>query len=96
MFRLNWRKKLRFILQDWQVRSFLRQIDFISEPNAYPVRLDRIGSRYAIDAMLHGLSFEDYLCCENHYQATCIRRTYPSLKPYMVSFTRRSRVSEVH
>ena len=67
-FRLNWHKKLRFILQDWQVRSFLRQIDFISEPNAYPVRLDRIGGRYAIDAMLHGLSFEDYLCCENHYQ----------------------------
>ena len=79
-FRLNWHKKLRFILQDWQVRSFLRQIDFISEPNAYPVRLDRIGGRYAIDAMLHGLSFEDYLCCENHYQGYLYSQDVSQLK----------------
>ena len=79
-FRLSWRKKLRFILQDWQVRSFLRQIDFISEPNAYPVRLDRIGGRYAIDAMLHGLSFEDYLCCENHYQGYLYSQDVSQLK----------------
>ena len=80
-FRLNWHKKLRFILQDWQVRSFLRQIDFISEPNAYPVRLDRIGGRYAINAMLHGLSFEDYLVVRTTTRATCIRRRFPAQSP---------------
>ena len=79
-FRLNWHKKLRFILQDWQIRSFLRQIDFISEPNAYPVRLDRIGGRYAINAMLHGLCFEDYLCCENHYQGYLYSQDVSPLK----------------
>ena len=79
-FRLNWYKKLRFVLQDWQVRSFLRQIDFLSEPNAYPVRLDSIGGRYAIDAMLHGLSFEDYLCCENHYQGYLYSQDFSRLK----------------
>ena len=79
-FRLNWHKKLRFILQDWQIRSFLRQIDFISEPNAYPVRLDKIGGRCAIDAMLHGLSFEDYLCCENYYQGYLYSQNVSQLK----------------
>lgn len=67
-FRISWRKKLRFIMHDWQICSFIRQLDFISEPNGYPVRLDCIAGRYAIDAMLHGLTFEEYLCCENHYQ----------------------------
>lgn len=67
-FRISWRKKLRFIMHDWQICSFIRQLDFISKPNGYPVRLDCIAGRYAIDAMLHGLSFEEYLCCENHYQ----------------------------
>ena len=95
-FRLNWHKKLRFILQDWQVRSFLRQIDFISEPNAYPVRLDRIGGRYAIDALLHGLSFEDYLCCENHYQGYLYSQDISQLKALIASSTRRSRASKVH
>ena len=39
-----------------------------------------IGGRYAIDAMLHGLSFEDYLCCENHYQGYLYSQDVSRLK----------------
>lgn len=79
-YRIRWRKKLRFILHDWQVCSFIHQLDFISSPNGNPVRLDNIAGRYAIDAMLHGLSFEDYLCCENHYQGYLFSQNMDHLK----------------
>ena len=39
-----------------------------------------MGGRYAIDAKLHGLSFEDYLCCENHYQGYLYSQDVSQLK----------------
>ena len=79
-YRISWRKRLRFIMHDWQLCSFIRQLDYIEEPNGYPVRLDRIGGKYAVDAMLHGLSFEEYLICENHYQGYLYSQQAAQLK----------------
>lgn len=67
-YRLNWRKKFRFILADWQVHSFLDNLKFIEEPSHVPIQLKQIGYRTAISANLHGLTFQDYLICENLYQ----------------------------
>lgn len=79
-YRISWRKRLRLVIHDWQICSFLRQLDYISAPNSYPVRLDRIAGRYAIDALVHGLSFEEYLCCENHYQGYLFSQDISHLK----------------
>lgn len=67
-FRKDWRSKLKFLIQDWQMCSFLKQLDYVFEENVHPVRLEQVGGRVAMDAVLHGLTFENYLICENYYQ----------------------------
>lgn len=46
----------------------LDPLEFINEPGAVPVRLDRMQGRDAIDARLLGVTFGTYLRLENLYQ----------------------------
>lgn len=65
--RLN-KKRIYFFLENWQIQSFIKALDFISIPGVNPVRLEKIGNLYAIDALLKGVIFRDYLSLENLYQ----------------------------
>lgn len=66
--KLSLRKRQRFILQLWQVEYWLRSLDYIFQPSISPVRLARIKRRYPVDNLLHGVTFNDYICIENLYQ----------------------------
>lgn len=61
-------KKVRFFLKSWQLQSFLHTLDFIDKPGNIPVCLQRIGALKAVDILLHGVSFGDYIKLENRYQ----------------------------
>ncbi len=62
------RKKIRFFLQNWQVQSFIRTLDFIDMPGNTPVCLRRIGKLEAVNVLFHDVIFRDYIKIENHYQ----------------------------
>lgn len=62
------KKNIYFFLENWQIQSFIKVLDFIGNPGANPVRLEKVGELQAVDALLHGISFGDYLSLENLYQ----------------------------
>lgn len=43
-------------------------MQWVMEPGAYPVLLDELGGRKAIDKFLHGVPFETYIMLDNLYQ----------------------------
>ena len=61
-------KKIRFFLEDWQINSFIRVLDFIDKPSPFPVCIARIGKYQAVDTLLHGIPFMTYINLENLYQ----------------------------
>lgn len=61
-------KNIRFLLDDWQVQSFLKILDFIDTPSDSPVCLQQIGELKAVNVLFRGVSFGDYIRAENHYQ----------------------------
>ena len=67
-FRRGLFKVLHFPVTLEQARSFARELSFLFVPGSCTVRLDRMAGREAPDTLLHGVSFGDYLICENHYQ----------------------------
>jgi len=52
----------------WQIQSLLHQFDYIDTYDGMGVRLESIQGYHAVDALLHGLPFADYLNCEAIYQ----------------------------
>jgi hypothetical protein len=63
------KKKRAFNLSTWQVQSLIHVFDYIDSYDGMGVRLERIQRYHAVDALLHGLPFVDYLNCEVIYQA---------------------------
>lgn len=61
-------KKIYFFLENWQIQSFIKILDFIGTPGIYPVCLKRIGKLQAVDILLRNVLFKDYLSIENLYQ----------------------------
>lgn len=61
-------KRIHFFLYDWQLESFLRVLDFIDKPSAFPVCITRIGKYHAVDVLLHDIPFKTYVSLENLYQ----------------------------
>lgn len=57
-----------FNIATWQIQSLLHQFDYIDSYDGMGVRLERIQRYHAVDALLHGLPFVDYLNCEIIYQ----------------------------
>lgn len=66
--RLAGRKKIRFFLHDWQLQCFLKTLDFIDSPSNTPVCLMQIGALHAVNVLLRGVNFGEYIRAENHYQ----------------------------
>lgn len=61
-------KKVHFFLYGWQIQSFLKILDFLDAPSATPVCLLQIGKLKAVNVLLRGAPFHDYIRIENHYQ----------------------------
>lgn len=57
-----------FDLQTWQVHDMIGQLQFINHPDEMDVRLEDIQGFKAVDKLLHGLPFIDYLNLETCYQ----------------------------
>lgn len=57
-----------------QVTSLLQQFDYIDSYEGMDVRLDRVRNLHAVDALLHGLPFIDYLNAEKAYQGYMMSR----------------------
>lgn len=65
-------RKVRFSLADWQIQSFISQLDFIEQSTDRPVRLSKIGRHKAAHPLLRGIVFQDYIALENLYQGYLI------------------------
>ena len=61
-------RKHHFFLQSWQVQDMIRQLEFVDGYETFDVRLESVGGFKAVDALLHGVRFWDYLNMEKYYQ----------------------------
>lgn len=63
-------KRLRhlFVLKSWQVQDMIGQLGYVDSYETMSVRLESIQGHKAVDAMLHGVRFHDYLQMEKYYQ----------------------------
>lgn len=57
-----------FIMQSWQVQDMIRQLEFVDSYETFDVRLESVGGFKAVNALLHGVRFWDYLNMEKYYQ----------------------------
>lgn len=57
-----------FWLETWQVQDMIRQLEYIDSYDDMDVRLESVQGFKAVDAMLHGVRFHDYLQMEKNYQ----------------------------
>lgn len=55
-------------LRTWEIQSFIRQFDYIDTYEDMDCRLDAVCGLMAVDPMLHGVSFREYLEAEKYYQ----------------------------
>lgn len=57
-----------FVLKSWQVQDMIGQLGYVDSYETMSVRLESIQGHKAVDAMLHGVRFHDYLQMEKYYQ----------------------------
>jgi len=57
-----------FYISSWQVQALIGQLAYVDNPEECSVRLDDIAGLRAVDKLLHGVSFFNYLECEKYYQ----------------------------
>lgn len=62
------RRRHHFFLQSWQVQDMIKQLEFVDGYETFDVRLESIGGFKAVDGLLHGVRFYDYLDMEKNYQ----------------------------
>lgn len=62
------RRTHRFFLQPWQLQDMIKQLEYVDSYETFDVRLESIGGFKAVDGMLHGVRFIDYLNMEKYYQ----------------------------
>lgn len=61
-------KRHFFFLQPWQVQDFIQQLEFVDSFETMNVRLESVQGFKAVDGLLHGVRFWDYLRMEKYYQ----------------------------
>lgn len=73
--RRGWKCRVRadgrqrtFFLATWQVQSFIGQFAYVDQLEDMDCRLDAVCGLHAADALLHGVTFADYLMAEKYYQ----------------------------
>ena len=57
-----------FFLQAWQVQDMIQQLVYVDSYETFDVRLESIQGHMAVDPLLHGVRFHDYLQMEKYYQ----------------------------
>lgn len=57
-----------FVIRNWQLQDFIGQLEYVDSYETMNVRLESIQGHEAVDAMLHGVRFHDYLQMEKYYQ----------------------------
>lgn len=61
-------RKHQFFMQSWQVQDMIKQLEFVDGYETFDVRLESFGGFKAVDGLLHGVRFWDYLNMEKYYQ----------------------------
>lgn len=61
-------RKHFFFLNSWQVQSMIQQLKYVDSYETMNVRLESIQGFKAVDNLLHGVRFYDYLNMEKYYQ----------------------------
>lgn len=64
----NRTKRHFFYLQPWQVQDFIQQLEYVDSYETMNVRLESIQGFKAVDGLLHGVRFWNYLQMEKYYQ----------------------------
>lgn len=64
-----WGRRRFFTMQAWQVEHLIGQFRYIDTYEDMDVRLEEIRGLHAVDILLHGVAFYDYLNAEKYYQA---------------------------
>lgn len=67
-------RRYPLILENWMVQSLLHQLDYIDSYEAMDRRLDSLHGLYAVDIVLHGVPFVDFLNMEKYYQAYIVQK----------------------
>lgn len=60
---------VRVWMQTMEFAVMTDSLDFVSHPETYARRLDKVDGCTPVDKLLHGVPFRDYLTLENYYQA---------------------------
>lgn len=63
-----------FDLQTWQVQDMIGQLSFVNSPEDMDVRLEEIHGLKAVNGLLFGLPFIDYLNLETCYQGYLVTK----------------------
>lgn len=79
-----WGRRHYFTMQAWQIESLLSQLSYIDAQEDIDNRLEVVGRLRAVDSLLHGVSFGDYLNMEKCYQAFMLSED----DQYLVALTR--------
>lgn len=67
-------------LKPEQLVTMMNELDFLKSPGDYPVRLEIIQNRKAVNHELHGVKFSDYIALENYYQGFIVSKD-PAILP---------------
>lgn len=94
-FKEHWYgKKHFFTIKAWQVVSLLHQFDYIDSYEDLGVRLEDVDGLRAVDVLLHGVRFIDYLNAEKYYQAYLAEQNDKYLNGLALILYRKKNVKE--
>lgn len=65
---MTWRKKMFFVLKPWQLQWMTEQLEWMDDFSSMQNRLEHAAGGTAVDMVLHGVPFGDYLQMEKWYQ----------------------------
>lgn len=87
-------KRHYFTIQAWQVESLISQFSYIDSYENLGVRLEDIRGLRAVDVLLHGVTFIDYLNAEKYYQAYLTQQDDLYLEKLALILYRKTNISE--
>lgn len=73
-------REIPITLKPEQLVTIMEELNFLKSPGDFPVRLEVIHNRKAVDPELHGVKFSDYIALENYYQGFIMSKD-PAILP---------------
>lgn len=67
-------REVPITLKPEQLVTMMNELDFLKSPGDFPVRLEIIQNRKAVNHELHGVKFSDYIALENYYQGFIVSK----------------------